>query len=190
MADQDTQTAVQTQPQVSEPGESNVTGPTPEIKVTFTPEQQAAVNKMIADRLKRKEEADEKKAADEKAKAEEAKLKEQNEWKLLAEKHQAELEKTKAELAARDLAEKKRTIAAKYNIPDQLATRLVGSTDEEIEADAKALAETLPKAEQKKASPGPTHPGEGAEITKTAFERGKDLKDAGYSTSWLGGNRQ
>ena len=185
MAEQETQTAVQAQTQ-----EQVAQTTTESVKTggkTFT---EAEVQQMIKDRLEREKQSLDKRAEAEKKAAEEAKLKEQNEWKLLAEKHQAELEKTKAELAARDLAEKKRTIAAKYNIPDQLATRLVGSTDEEIEADAKALAETLPKAEQKKASPGPTHPGEGAEINKTAFERGKDLKDAGYSTSWLGGNRQ
>lgn len=185
MADQETQTAV------TAPVQDQVQQTTTESgKTGGKTYSEAEVQQMIKDRLEREKQSQDKRLEAEKKAAEEAKLKEQNEWKVLAEKHQAELEKTKAELAARDLAEKKRTIAAKYNIPDQLATRLVGSTDEEIEADAKALAETLPKAEQKKASPGPTHPGEGAEITKTAFERGKDLKDAGYSTSWLGGNRQ
>jgi hypothetical protein len=165
MADQETQTAV------TAPVQDQVQQTTTESgKTGGKTYSEAEVQQMIKDRLEREKQSQDKRLEAEKKAAEEAKLKEQNEWKVLAEKHQAELEKTKAELAARDLAEKKRTIAAKYNIPDQLATRLVGSTDEEIEADAKALAETLPKAEQKKASPGPTHPGEGNQIQESDFQ--------------------
>lgn len=67
-----------------------------------------------------------------------------------------------AKLAARELLDRKREIARKHNLPDALATRLIGETDEDIEADAKALLETLPKPPppppQKVPQPGPVSP--------------------------------
>ena len=83
-----------------------------------------------------------------------------------AQKRAAELEE---ELARRDLAEKKRAIAAKVGLPDGLALRLVGATDEELEKDAKALLETLPKPEKPK--PGATNPGAGGSTGETDVQR-------------------
>lgn len=45
-------------------------------------------------------------------------------------------------------ASKREAIAAKYNLPAELAARLHGDTPEEIENDAKALAVFAPKATQ------------------------------------------
>lgn len=88
MADE-TQTVEQEKPTGAAPEEKNV-------EVVFTPEQQKHVDSIISDRLKRAKtswEADSK-AAQQKAqeKAEADRLKEQNEFKTLAEKQQARLD--------------------------------------------------------------------------------------------------
>jgi hypothetical protein len=147
---------------------------------------QAELDRIVADRLARKEETDRKKLESEKQKLEETKLKEQNEWKTLAEKKDAELADISKKLKERELMDMKRTTAAKFGIPDTLASRLVGSTAEELEADAKQLAETLPKDKVIKPSPGITNPGDGANITKSPEQRGKDLLNAN-NNKWLGG---
>lgn len=100
---------------------------------------------------------------------------ERNELKVQFEKLQAdfgEMSKTlKAEQTARQEAEKKALDAAKvaaaarYGLSDKLAERLVGATAEEIEADAKALAETLPTPSTPK-PPSPGNPA-GGETTFT-----------------------
>ncbi len=68
----------------------------------------------------------------------------------------SEVEKLKADLEA-ERSERmnalREVVAAKYSLPDALAKRLLGVTREEMEQDAKALAESLPKAAVK--SPGP-----------------------------------
>lgn len=85
--------------------------------------------------------------------AERKRAEEQGKFEDLYKDTQAKLEA--AESAAREAEEKARQaelsslrskIAAKHKLPDLLAERLRGDTEEEIEADAKALAETLPKA--------------------------------------------
>ena len=102
------------------------------------------------------------------------------------EKAKADLAKYQSELEAVKLNDLKRTTAAKYGIPENLATRLVGATAEEIEADAKQLSETLPKAKEIKASPGVTNPGVDGNIIKTPEQRGKDLLYSG-NMNWAGG---
>lgn len=68
----------------------------------------------------------------------------------------SEVEKLKAELDAERserMTALREVLAAKYNLPDALAKRLLGTTREELEADAVALAASLPKLAVK--SPGP-----------------------------------
>ena len=82
---------------------------------------------------------------------EEAKRKEAEMTELeKANKRAEELEK---QLQARELADKKRTIAEKVGLPPALAVRLQGTADEEIEADAKALLESLPKPPEPQKKP-------------------------------------
>lgn len=76
-------------------------------------------------------------------KARDAKAKEQGEWEKIAKDREAELEAIKADLAARDLNDRKTAIAKAAGLPDDLATRLQGETDEELEADAKGMAKLL-----------------------------------------------
>lgn len=82
-------------------------------------------------------------------KAEEAKRQEAEMSELQkAQKRAADLE----EELSRERVEKLRVkVAARYQLPDSLADRLKGETEEELDADAKALAELLPKQQQKKA---------------------------------------
>lgn len=72
------------------------------------------------------------------------------------EKATARMKELEAELIAGKRREMQREMASKYKLPDALATRLQGATPEEIEADAKALADSLPKA----AVVNPTNPGQ------------------------------
>jgi hypothetical protein len=72
-----------------------------------------------------------------------ADAKAKGEWEKVATERQAELDKLKADLAARDLNDRKTAIAKAAGLPDDLATRLQGETDEELEADAKGMAKLL-----------------------------------------------
>lgn len=70
-------------------------------QIDFTPAQQEHINKIVADRLARDRAAQAKKAEAAKAaeadEAEKARLKEQQEWKALAEKHEGAVSKAQAE---------------------------------------------------------------------------------------------
>ena len=90
-------------------------------------------NKEAAARRKRLEELE---AAE--AKRKEAEMTE-------TEKAQKRAQELEAKLKAYELTEMQRAAAEKAGLPAQLAKRLQGSTAEELEADAKALADTLPK---------------------------------------------
>lgn len=76
--------------------------------------------------------------------AEEAQLKEQNRYKELYEAEQKRVAEAAAKMAELERQTAAREIAQAAGIP-QLWQRLQGSTKEEIEADAKALASILPK---------------------------------------------
>lgn len=68
----------------------------------------------------------------------------------------SEVEKLKADLEAERserMTALREVVAAKYSLPEALAKRLMGATREELEADAAALAASLPKLATK--SPGP-----------------------------------
>lgn len=77
--------------------------------------------------------------------AEAQRLKEQGEWKSLAEKYMAELDAAKQQARALELANMRRDVAQKLGIPAALVDRLQGETPEEMEADGKAIMEALPK---------------------------------------------
>lgn len=92
-----------------------------------------------------------------------------------ATKRLAELE---AEIQRRELDDKKRAIAVKVGLPDVLATRITGETDEELEADARAILEALPKAEKpERRAPGiqPSNPGASGATGESDAERRKRL---------------
>jgi hypothetical protein len=95
--------------------------------------------------------------------AAEAKRKEAEMTEL--QKAQAELEKTKAELKQAHILEMRRAAAAKVaaelkvEFPVALVDRLKGETPEELETDAKAILEALPKASKSPPKVEPTNPG-------------------------------
>src|SRR5512139_1652933 len=85
-------------------------------------------------------------------------------------KTQGEREKTKAETKALKLAEMRRAIAVKVELPLVFADRLQGETPEELEADAKKILEALPKA-PKPPTVSATNPGAGASQGETIAQQ-------------------
>jgi hypothetical protein len=66
--------------------------------------------------------------------------KEQGDFKVLYEQSEDKAVKLAEQLAERDLADLKQKVAAKHQLPAFLAHRLVGTTEQELESDAKQLA--------------------------------------------------
>lgn len=126
------------------------TGTTPagEGGITFTPEQQKHVDELIKQRLDRERnkikgetETAQQRAQEE---AERKRLEEQAQWETLAKKQEQELAQLKADLVARELAALRREVAEAAGLSEELANRLQGTTREELEADAVALAKLVP----------------------------------------------
>lgn len=137
--------------------------------------------------LKALEDAKAKREADE-AKANEAKLKEQSEFKALAETLQAERDKLKADIEALTLNALRAKIAAEFQLPPAFAERLKGATEEELKADAEALKAALPAQPQTPGRPGGTTtpvPG-GTPGKETDEQRRKRIFGSGTQT--FGGN--
>jgi hypothetical protein len=113
---------------------------TAEPKPIFT---QDDVNRIVRDRLnEEKRKAAEAVEAGKKA-AEEKRLKEQGEWKLLAEQKDERIKELEAALKDRDRQVLLNKVAVEEKLPADLASRLVGETEEEIREDAKRLAKHI-----------------------------------------------
>lgn len=80
--------------------------------------------------------------------AEEGKLAEQSRWQELAEKREKELLELKQSLESERKAALRSRIATEFNLPPQLADRLAGSNEDELRADAEALAKLMPSNPQ------------------------------------------
>jgi hypothetical protein len=81
------------------------------------------------------------------------------------------LTEAESELKATRHAAQASDIAAKVGLPAALADRLKGETPEEMEADAKAILDALPKTETKKPQPGPViNPGANGQPGETAAQ--------------------
>lgn len=101
----------------------------------------------------------------------------ENAAKLKAEAEMTESQKltkrlaeVEQELLTRALADKRRTIADKVGLPSTLASRIAGTTDEEMETDAKLLLEFVKQPDPKKPVSGPTNPGQQASNSPTDAE--------------------
>ena len=151
------------------PPETTVTLPETQEEKKFT---QADIDRIVKDRLAREKEQAKEAERIALAKAESDALVKNQEWEKLAAQREKELKQAKAELDNLKLQELKREIATTTGLPPVLAMRLVGTTQAEIEADAKTLVENLPK----KTAPtlSPTNPG-GASTGETDAERRKRL---------------
>jgi len=97
----------------------------------------------------------------------------------------AELDRAHSELKAKTVRTMQIEVAAKLGIPAALSDRLHGETLEEMEEDAKAILEVLPK---QKAAPntGTTNPGEQASKDETRAQKLKRLT-GGEAEIWGGG---
>lgn len=74
-----------------------------------------------------------------------------------------ELERQQREAAqAQAVTAAKKAAAIKFGLPEAMAERFKGNTPEEIEADAKALAELLPKPQTPAPQASPANPAGGA----------------------------
>lgn len=158
---------------VTTPATETVTEPT-------SPVQQPETGKNAEDRIKDMEAAL-KKANSEAAKYRKAAEAAEQEKKVKDEAELSETEKLRkkaaeleAELKSTQIAMLQRDAATKHNLPPELASRLKGETLEELEADAKTLAELLPKPQPphvKVTNPGSNASGE----TETYEEKRKRL---------------
>ena len=97
----------------------------------------------------------------------------------------AELERAQSELKAKTVRTMQIEVAAKLGLPAALSDRLKGETLEEMEEDAKAILEALPK---QKAAPntGTTNPGEQASKEETRAQKLTRLT-GGEVDIWKGG---
>ena len=97
----------------------------------------------------------------------------------------AELERAQSELKAKTVRTMQIEVAAKLGLPAALSDRLHGETLEEMEEDAKAILEALPK---QKAAPntGATNPGEQASKEETRAQKLTRLT-GGDVDIWKGG---
>lgn len=133
-------------------GDGNAPGQQAATPTTFT---QADIDRIVKERLakaqSKADEAAKKAAADAEAKA----LAEQGEFKRLYEKLQADHQAQAERIAAMERQRTQAEIASKLGLPTALAARLQGSTPEEMEADAKALLEALPKPTAPNINPTP-----------------------------------
>lgn len=102
-----------------------------------------------------------------------------------SERLKAELDKARSELKAKTVRTMQIEVAAKVGIPAALSDRLKGETPEEMEEDAKAILDMLPK---QKAAPnsGATNPGEKAGANETWAQRKQRLEGAPPNI-WAGG---
>ncbi len=101
------------------------------------------------------------------------------------ERLKAEYDQAQAELKASRLRTMQIEVAAKLGLPAALSDRLKGETLEEMEEDAKAILEALPK---QKAAPntGATNPGEQASKEETRAQKLTRLT-GGEVDIWKGG---
>lgn len=146
--------------------------PAPEKpKVTFTPEQQAEINRIMAeerDRGKTQAQKDfDKKLSDDKAEAE--RLQAVKDGDLAKQLKLAEDRRVEAEnkLKERDDEALRLKASAKYKLPEGWHARLKGTTEAEYDADAKSLAAQVAPPKPPKMENGEQPPGDTTEIAKT-----------------------
>lgn len=170
--------------------ETKVAPVVPEVKTEEANTETVAISKVEFDKMQaalkdaNKEAAARRKRLDE-LEAAEAKRKEAEMTE--AQKAEAKIKELEAKAKQYERKELQQTVAAKVGLPANLATRLMGDTEEELEADAKALLETLPKPDDKKPSPGPTNPGEGGQPKESDAQRIARLTGQNTGFDWMNG---
>lgn len=155
-----TQSQQSDQPSGQGEGDGNGPGQQPATPQAFT---QTDVERIVKERLAQAQRKTEQQVAKAAADAEAKALAEQGKFKELYEKLQADLQDRESKLAAMERRQLAASVAGKVGLPATLADRLQGSTPEEMEADARAILEALPKpaAPNINASQGTNAPREG-----------------------------
>ena len=151
----------------------NPTAPTPTPR-SFTEEE---LNSIIADRLARQQRAIDAKTAKDRADAEAVQLAEQGRYKELAEAAEKKAAALEATLAQRDHADLQRAVAQEHKLPADLASRLQGTTKDELVADAKALSALIPPPTP---TPEPAPPTPGTPTAPRPAGAQQGGKDAEY----------
>ena len=170
--------------------ETKVAQVIPEVKTEEANTETVAISKVEFDKMQaalkdaNKEAATRRKRLDE-LEAAEAKRKEAEMTE--AQKAEAKIKELEAKAKQYERKELQQAVAAKVGLPANLATRLMGDTEEELEADAKSLLETLLKPDDKKPSPGPTNPGEGGQPKETDAQRIARLTGQNSGSNWMNG---
>lgn len=125
-------------------GDKDKAGTGDQSKLTLTAEQQAEMDRLIEERVKRAERvaAEEARKAERKRIEDEAKAKtasESGDWKTLAEAAQTRAAELEAEVKKRDRDDLARTVAEKHGLAPAAAKFLTGDTEDELTAQAKEL---------------------------------------------------
>lgn len=84
---------------------------------------------------------------------------EQGDYKTLYEELQGKHEEMEQSIAARDLKDRKQAIAKAAGLPAEMYDRLQGESDEDLKADAKAMAKLLATPDAPEIDTGNTAPG-------------------------------
>jgi len=125
--------------------------------LTVTPALQAHIDRIVEDRLSRQRAQFKKQEEEQRAKAQAERLAEQGEFKLLAEQRAARIAELEGELTTRELNTMRATVAARHKLPEHWISRLVGTSEAELDEDAARIAKDIapPRAP---AAEGGEHP--------------------------------
>lgn len=126
----------------------------------FDDEQQKYIDKLIGKTRTTEREKVKKQLQ---AEAEEKKAEEEGEWEKLANDRLKKIEELEGQIAERDRAALRSTIAKKHNIPDDVADLIDGDDEETLEANAKRLSKVIareapPRTDLSKDDKPPTGP--------------------------------
>jgi hypothetical protein len=124
--------------------------------VLFTAEQEAFIGQKLKEEREREREAARKANERAQQKEQERVAEEQGKFKEVADQRAARIAELEAQAVERERQLLIARVQARHKLPDEIASRLVGTTEAELDADAKKLAAMLvpPKAPDNEAGAG------------------------------------
>lgn len=131
--------------QASEAVEAGTPATAPEAVTEVKTFTQAELDSILKDRLKRAQDKAQADAAKAVADAEAKALAEQGNYKALYEKAEQDKKDALERATKLERAALQAQVAKAVGLPEALASRLVGDTEQDLEADAKAMLAALPK---------------------------------------------
>ena len=169
------QNITKTDPELAEPTATTQPDAEPQAQPNedkrFT---QAELDAIVRDRLAREKANREKAEKETREKAEADALAKNQEWEKLAAQREKELNDIKADNERLQTEGMQRKAAEAAGLPSIFADRIRGGTAEEMEADAKALLEAMPKKPAAN-SGASTNPSGGTNAKETDAERRRRL---------------